>query len=252
MSMIVSVLAFIIVMSLVVLVHEFGHFLAARKAGVPVYEFSVGFPFSPRIATLYRHKETEFTLRLLPLGGFVSFSADGDEDAHKLFGASRLSRASIMVGGPLFNVVFAFLVFIPAFMGKEGCSLLQAIQSSAHALWMVVVGTFSMLGHLFAGQGGMESFSGPIGIAVMAGQAASAGLQDLLFFTGVLSLSLGIMNLMPFPGLDGGQLMLVLIEAIRNRPLGARAYQVINFTRIMLFIGLSIVITWHDILRLVS
>ncbi|NTV21941.1 MAG: site-2 protease family protein [Chlorobium limicola] len=252
MSMIVSVLAFIIVMSLVVLVHEFGHFLAARKAGVPVYEFSVGFPFSPRIATLYRHKETEFTLRLLPLGGFVSFSADGDEDAHKLFGASPLSRASIMVGGPLFNVVFAYLVFIPAFLGKEGGSLLQAIQSSAHALWMVVVGTFSMLGHLFAGQGGMESFSGPIGIAVMAGQAANTGLPDLLFFTGVLSISLGIMNLMPFPGLDGGQLMLVLIEAIRNRPLGARSYQVINFTGIMLFIGLSIVITWHDILRLVS
>lgn len=213
MGMIVSALAFIIVMSLVVLVHEFGHFLAARKAGVPVYEFSVGFPFSPRIATLYRHKEIEFTLRLLPLGGFVSFSADGDEDAHKLFGASRLSRASIMVGGPLFNVVFAFLVFIPAFLGKEGGSLLRAMQSSAHALWMVVAGTFYMLGHLFSGQGGMESFSGPLGIAVMAEQAASAGLPDLLFFTGVLSISLGIMNLMPFPGLDGGQLMLVLIEA---------------------------------------
>jgi len=250
--MIVSILAFISVMSLVVLVHEFGHFLAARKAGVPVYEFSVGFPFSPRIATIYRHKETEFTLRLLPLGGFVSFSADGDEDAHKLFGASRFARASIMVGGPLFNVVFAFLVFMPAFMGKDGGSLLQAVQSSANMVWIVVAGTFSMLGHLFTGQGSIESVSGPVGIAVMAGQAASGGLTDMLFFTGVLSLSLGIMNLLPFPGLDGGQLVMVLIEAVRNRPLGARAYQVINFTGIMLFIGLSIVITWYDILRLVS
>jgi regulator of sigma E protease len=250
--MLVSVLAFILIMSLVVLVHEFGHFLAARRAGVPVYEFSIGFPFSPRIATLYRHQETEFTLRLLPLGGFVSFSDEGDEDAHKLFGASRLSRASIMAGGPLFNVVFAFLMFIPAFMVKEGGSLLQTMHSSANAVWMVVAGTFSMLGHLFTGQGSMESLSGPIGIAVMAGQAASGGVPDLLFFTGILSLSLGIMNLLPFPGLDGGQLVMVLIEALHNRPLGARAYQVINFTGIMLFMGLSIVITWHDILRLVS
>jgi len=118
-SMLVSVLAFIIIMSLVVLVHEFGHFLAARRAGVPVYEFSVGFPFSPCIATLYRHQETEFTLRLLPLGGFVSFSADGDEDAHKLFGASRLSRASIMAGGPLFQCGFRLSDAYSGFYGKR-------------------------------------------------------------------------------------------------------------------------------------
>jgi len=75
--MVISFIAFIIVFSVIVLVHEFGHFIAARKSGVKVYEFSIGFPFSPRLITLYRHKETEFTLRLLPLGGFVSFSKDG-------------------------------------------------------------------------------------------------------------------------------------------------------------------------------
>ena len=75
--MVISFIAFIIVFSIIVLVHEFGHFIAARKSGVKVYEFSIGFPFSPRLVTLYRHKETEFTLRLLPLGGFVSFSKDG-------------------------------------------------------------------------------------------------------------------------------------------------------------------------------
>jgi regulator of sigma E protease len=248
--MLVSILAFIVVMSLVVIVHEFGHFLAARRAGVPVYEFSIGFPFSPRIATLYRHKETEFTLRLLPLGGFVSFSAIGDEDARHLFDSSPLSRASIMAGGPLFNVIFAFLMFIPAFIGRDGGSMIQAMQSSAHTVWIVVAGTFSMFGHFLAGQSGMASISGPVGIAVMAGQAASGGLVDLLFFTGVLSLSLGIMNLMPLPGLDGGQLMMLLIETVLDRPLAARAYQVINVAGIMLVIGLSIVVTWHDIVRL--
>jgi regulator of sigma E protease len=152
----------------------------------------------------------------------------------------------------MFNVVFAFLMFIPAFMGRDGGSMIQAMQSSAHTVWMVVAGTFSMIGHLFAGQNGMANISGPVGIAVMAGQAASDGLVNLLFFTGVLSLSLGIMNLMPFPGLDGGQLLILLIETVLDRPLATRAHQAINVAGIMLITGLSIVVTWHDIVRLAS
>ena len=92
----ISIIAFFIVFTIIVLVHELGHFIAARKAGIKVYEFSIGFPFSPKVFTLFRHKETEFTLRLLPLGGFVSFSKDGDEDAKELFEASYFKRASIM------------------------------------------------------------------------------------------------------------------------------------------------------------
>ncbi len=94
-----SAISFLVVFSIVVLVHEYGHFIAARRAGVKVYEFSVGFPFSPKIVTLFRNKETEFTLRLLPLGGFVSFSKDGDEDAKALFDAFYLDRAMIMASG---------------------------------------------------------------------------------------------------------------------------------------------------------
>ena len=74
----ISILAFLFVFSVVVLIHEFGHFITAKMLGIKVYEFSIGFPFSPKIATLYKHKETEFTLRLLPLGGFVSFSNDSN------------------------------------------------------------------------------------------------------------------------------------------------------------------------------
>ncbi len=128
--MIISVIAFIVVFTIVVLVHELGHFIAARKAGVKVYEFSIGFPFSPKILTLFRHKETEFTLRLLPLGGFVSFSKDGDEDAKELFEASYFKRASIMSAGSLFNIVFAFLAFIPVFaFGKTLLLLMQSCQA---------------------------------------------------------------------------------------------------------------------------
>ena len=250
--MFIAILSFALVFSIVVLVHEFGHFLAARRAKVPVYEFSVGFPFSPRIVTLFRHRETEFTLRLLPLGGFVSFSSEGDEEAEKLFSASRASRALIMSGGSLFNMVFTFLLFVPAFMAGEGMSLFGAVITSMQMIWAVVSETGRLFINLFSAQAGMENLSGPVGIAVLAGQAASGGWVDLLLFTGFLSLSLGIMNLLPLPGLDGGQLLMLLIESVRNKPVGVRTHQIVNLAGIMLFIVLSLFVTWHDITKFVS
>lgn len=244
--MISSFFFFLLIFSFVVLVHELGHFLAARKAGVPVYEFSIGFAFSPKILTFFRYRETKFTLRLLPLGGFVSFSAEGDEDAAKLFRASALSRAAIMAGGPVFNLLFSFLLFIPAFMLKSGLSFPSAVSETVGTIGMVIAGTAA----LFTGQADLSSLSGPVGIAVMAGKAAAAGWINLLFFSGFLSLSLGIMNLLPVPGLDGGQLVTLFIETVRKKPFSAGCHRIINLTGILLFVLLSMFVTWQDVVRL--
>jgi len=250
--MIISIIAFIVVFSVVVLVHELGHFLAARRAGVKVYEFSIGFPFSPKIFTFFKHKETEFTLRLLPLGGFVSFSKNGDEDAKELFEASYLNRAFIMSAGSLFNITFAFLVFVPVFVLGKHLPFLDAIALSAQTIWAVLSGTIVFVVNMFSGSGSMEGLSGPVGIASMAGQAASKGILNLAYFTGILSMSLGIMNLIPFPALDGGQLFMLLIEAVRKKPLNLKLYQMMNIFGIALFVILTIVITYRDIVRLVA
>ncbi len=201
--MIITVIAFIMVFSIVVLVHELGHFIAARKAGVKVYEFSIGFPFSPKIFTLFKHKETEFTLRLLPLGGFVSFSQDGDEDAKNLFTASRFNRALIMSAGSLFNLAFAFLIFVAVFYIGKHLSFIDAILLSVKTLWTILSGTIALIFNILSGNGSMEGLSGPVGIAAMAGQAASKGFLNLLYFAGMLSMSIGIINLIPLPALAG-------------------------------------------------
>ncbi len=250
--MIISAIAFIVVFSVIVLVHELGHFIIARRLGVKVYEFSIGFPFSPKILTLFRHKETEFTLRLLPLGGFVSFSKDGDEDAKELFEASYFKRASIMSAGSLFNIVFAFLVFIPVFAIGKHLTFIDAVLSSIKTVWAILLGTALFLSNLLSGGGSMEGLAGPIGIASMAGQAASKGILSLAYFTGILSMSLGIMNLLPLPALDGGQLFMLLIESIRKRPLSLKAYQVVNAIGLSLFIILTLLITYKDIIRLMA
>jgi regulator of sigma E protease len=250
--MFLSIAAFIAVFTVVVLVHELGHFLAARRAGVNVYEFSIGFPFSTRIVTLFRHRETEFTLRLLPLGGFVSFSGDGDEDAMELFGASRMHRLQIMFAGSLFNIVFALFTFIIVFFIGKDMHQGAAILSSAKTICAMVSGTVEFLAKAFTGQGSMDGLAGPVGIAVIAGKAASKGFMDLLYFTGMLSLSLGIMNLLPLPALDGGQMVMLFVESLRKKPVSMKVYQAVNligFTFIML---LSVLVTYKDIIKLIA
>lgn len=250
--MLISLIAFIIVFSIVVLVHEFGHFIAARKSGVKVYEFSIGFPFSPRLWTLFRHKETEFTVRLLPLGGFVSFSKDGDDEALDLFEATPVRRAMIMSAGSFFNIVFAFMTFVLVFMSGKQLPFLDALVLSAKTLWNILSGTVMVVWNILSGQGGMEGFSGPVGIAAMAGEAANKGVLSLFYFSGLLSMSLGIMNLFPLPALDGGQLLMLLVETLKGKPLGLKTYQVVNLAGFALFIILSVLLTYRDVVKLVA
>lgn len=250
--MITSLLAFLVVFSAVVLVHEFGHFILARKAGVKVYEFSIGFPFSPRLCTLFRHRETEFTLRLLPLGGFVAFSRDGDEEAKALFGAPLAAQGLILAAGSAFNIIFAFLIFIPVlFLGKH-LSFFEALLASARTVWEIASGTVLYLAQLLSGHGGTEGLSGPIGIAAMAGHAASRGFLHLCYFTGVLSMSLGIMNLLPLPALDGGHLVMLFIEAAGKRPISAKVRQAVSLAGFALFVILSLFVTYKDVIKLMA
>ncbi len=250
--MIVALLAFVSVFTVIVLVHECGHFITARKAGIKVYEFSIGFPFSPRLITLFRHKETAFTVRLLPLGGFVSFSQDGGEEDIELFKAPANKRALILSAGSLSNILFAFLVFTPVFIIGKHLNLPDAILLSAKTVWEMLFGTVMFILNIFTGHGTMDGLSGPVGIAAMAGRAASKGILTLFYFTGVLSMSLGIMNLLPLPALDGGHLLILLIESIRKKPLSPKAYQAITMVGISLFLILTVAVTYKDVTKLIA
>ncbi len=250
--MIVSLLAFITVFTVIVLVHEGGHFITARKAGIKVYEFSIGFPFSPRLITLFKHKETAFTVRLLPLGGFVSFSQDGGEEDIELFEAPNNKRALILSAGSLFNILFAFIVFTPVFIIGKHLNLFDAMLLSAKTVWEILFGTMMFILNVFTGHGTMDGLSGPVGIAAMAGRAASKGILNLFYFAGVLSMSLGIMNLLPLPALDGGHLIMLFIESIRKKPISPKAYQVVTMVGISLFLILTVAVTYKDISKLIA
>lgn len=106
-----SVVTFIVVLGLLVLGHEFGHFLTARLFHIRVLEFGIGFP--PRAKVLGHDHETEYTLNYLPIGGFVKLEGeDADSDDPRAFGNAPLIRQLIvLVAGVTMNVLFAFVLF---------------------------------------------------------------------------------------------------------------------------------------------
>lgn len=238
--------AFLLAFTLVVIVHELGHFLAAKALGVKVYEFSVGFPFSPKIATLLRLKETEFTLRLLPLGGFVAFSKDGEGDSPEYLRHNRWKRAVIAFSGPAFNFAFAFMALCFYFALGQGQGPSASASSAFHALYAGLQGFAGLFG-----QGMIDSLSGPVGIAVAAGKAAQAGAVAFVAFTGMLSLSLAVFNLIPLPALDGGQLLTLAAESIRRKDFNPAFHAAASAAGILLFIALTVFVSYKDIYRLV-
>src|SRR5713101_986395 len=104
-------LLFFVTLGILIFVHEMGHFLAAKAVGVTVEEFAWG--FGPRLVTLLKRSGTEYTVRALPLGGFVSMVGMQPEDVsvpNGLMSKPAWARALVFVAGPLMNVILALLV----------------------------------------------------------------------------------------------------------------------------------------------
>ncbi|HEX2965125.1 MAG TPA: site-2 protease family protein [Syntrophorhabdaceae bacterium] len=248
----ISVAAFMIVITVIVLVHEFGHFLAAKKAGVKVYEFSIGFPFTPRLVTLFHYHETAFTIRLLPLGGFVSFSQEGDESGTELLTLPYLKRALIFSAGSLCNMLFAFVVFTFVFVVVKHLDPVTAVLTSLKQVWQILSGTILFIVQAISGQGTMDGVAGPLGIAAIAGKAAVSGFADFCYLTAALSMSIGLCNLLPLPALDGGHLVVLLTEAIRRKPVSLKVYQTMTLAGLALFLLFTAAVTYKDVMRLVA
>ncbi len=112
------------------------------------------------------------------------------------------------------------------------------------------VGLWSFVSGLFHGTGSFSSVSGPVGIVGVVGEASQFGVTALLMLAAVISINLAIINLVPFPALDGGRLLLVGIEAIRRKPLPQKATLWLNAGGFAILIALMLAVTYHDIVKL--
>lgn len=116
----ISIVAFLLMLGLLVVVHELGHFLTAIRMGIKVEEFGIGFP--PRAMVMFERNGVKYTLNWLPLGGFVRFaSGEGPDDplygaGGSLAAAPPWRKIAVMVAGPLMNLFLAMLIFAILFM----------------------------------------------------------------------------------------------------------------------------------------
>jgi regulator of sigma E protease len=129
---------------------------------------------------------------------------------------------------------------------------LTAVVMGVQETWFVVDRTLSYIGGVFAGREAADQLGGPIRIAQVSGEVATAGFTALLHLTAVLSVSIGLLNLFPIPLLDGGHLLFYGIEAARGRPLSERAQEVGFRIGLAIVVMLMIFATFNDILHLAT
>ena len=128
-------------------------------------------------------------------------------------------------------------------------TLISAISKGIYETYNLSIKTLQFIGKMLTGNMGAENLSGPIGIAQMAGNTAQAGFIPFMYLMALLSISLGVLNLLPIPVLDGGQLTMLGIEAIRGKPLPEKAENIIYTTGGFLVVLLMIFAIFNDVAR---
>ncbi len=131
-------------------------------------------------------------------------------------------------------------------------SIIEAFTKSVRDTYNLSVKTLLFIGKMITGNMGPENLSGPVGIAKMSGEAFNAGFLPFLYLMAILSISLGVLNLLPIPVLDGGQLTMLAIEAIRGEPLPARIENVAYTIGAMMVGFLLVFAVTNDIFRWVG
>lgn len=364
-----SIVIFVVILLVLVLAHEFGHFFAARKFGIRVEEFGFGFP--PKLFG-FKKGETEYTFNLFPIGGFVKIfgenpdeeSISGPDSDRSLVNKAKWKQAIVLFAGIFANFVLAWLLFSVGFMsglptsvgaerpgyklenvnlvvvsilpkspaekaglkigdkivnikfeknftsyvspdtvksvvvaagGKEiemgyirgqttevsiakvtpvlnpadgqmeiGISmdqigiaklpvfpaLLEGLRLDWYMAKSTAVGLFTLVYDGIRGKGNFAGVMGPVGMVGIVGDAYQFGFVYLLSFAALISINLAIINLLPFPALDGGRLFFLLIEKIKGSRIKPEIANTVNMIGFGLLILLMLVITYHDVAKL--
>ena len=349
-----TALSFVVVLSLLVFVHELGHFVVAKRAGVEVEEFGFGYPLPSGLLTitLFKRGETAYTLNPIPFGGFVRMAGEEDPNAERgLASKSKLVRVGVLSAGSVMNILLGIVLFSLCFMlgwpePIEFDTVIESVRSGSSAEQAglqvgdiviraddeyinnpdeLVAYTRKKLNqemHLVVNRGGetiqvrvtprldSEGISrigvaidavatkyglktypfggailrglertigvivltfyipvlvirgllpiemarpiGPAGIAQLASQAVQQSVEigwwfPILSLMALLSIGLAVANLLPLPGLDGGRILFVIVEAIRGKRIDPEKEGAVHLIGIAFLVTLLIFITYQDI-----
>jgi len=236
-----SYLAVILVLGLLILVHEAGHFAAAKAVGIPVARFSIGFG---RVLWSRTYGDTEYRVSLIPVGGYVMprIKSEADYLAVPLY-----KRVVFSLGGPVANVALALPLF----------AIMNALNGNT-SLYALVVGPFIQIGHVTAQIVAAfasifsrpDAVSGVVGIVAGGGKFVGMSLARLVLFAAIVDMNLAVLNLLPLPPLDGGKITLDALE--RLFPRTRRAYVPIVLVGWLFIIGLMLYATAMDVSKIAA
>ncbi|MGI6733940.1 MAG: RIP metalloprotease RseP [Anaerovoracaceae bacterium] len=331
----VTIIYAIVIFCLLIFVHEFGHFAAAKSVGIRVNEFAMG--MGP-VLIRFGRGETQYSLRAFPIGGFVSMEGeDEDSDDPRAFNRKSLwQRALVIVAGSFMNLVTTVILITilalvigmtsnvidqvtagyPAeaaglkagdrivqinetkvdswsdvtgtlaksegdkvtilverdgkqvalvtgvLINEEGRrvigitsrlehSLIKSIEAGVVSTWDLTVEMFRFLKLLFTGGGSMNDLVGPVGIVSIINEQAKMGLFYIVNLTALISLNLAIVNMLPFPALDGGRLLFLVIRQITGKRITDAMESKIHFAGLMLLFALMIYLVVQDVDRFI-
>ena len=204
MTFILSLLAGIVALCVAVFVHELGHFLAARLRGIKIDTFSVG--MGPVAYSWLDGSGTTWQVSVLPLGGYVA----PDSDSYRQ--STIVDRLAMVAAGPVFSIAFAVPMFllVTMFITMDVSAIQYAVGKTVEITGLIAEGTYMLV----TGQVDLKEAAGPIGIVDNLRQSAAEGMGHLAFRMGVISIALGITNMLPIVPLDGGKIMCLVFEAI--------------------------------------
>lgn len=128
----------------------------------------------------------------------------------------------------------------------------QGLKYTWFMIGQTVTGLITFVGNLFHGSAALSDVSGPVGIAGIVGSAAELGFQYLVMITALISINLGVINLIPFPALDGGRILFVAIEGVIRRRISPRFTNTVNLIGFALLMLLMVAVTFNDVAKLIK
>ncbi len=236
-----SYLFVLLTIGLALTVHELGHFLAARAAGIPVQRFSVG--FGPALIRK-QWGDTELRLGLFPLGGYVLAAArTPDEHLRRPLSA----RIAFILGGPFANLVAPILTLALLALVQGDLSLRGVFVEPFVLTVRLLAALLAVIPKLFESG---QQVSGVVGAVAAGGQAVGLSPVRALQFFVVINLNLLVFNLLPLPPLDGGRLVLDLVQ--RFVPKAEKLYVPCVLAGWVFLIGLMVYTNGADLVRLLA
>ena len=131
-------------------------------------------------------------------------------------------------------------------------NLLTGFGKGAEATWLTFTAIGRTLQQLIGGEVSPKHLAGPVGITHMTGKFSRLGLSSLIFFVGFISINLAIVNLLPIPIADGGQLLFFALEKIRGKPMPRKAQEIVQQVTVVLLIAFFLYVTWFDGMSLID